>query len=123
MQYWIAAFGAALVVVIGSAAGPLGAVISLIAFSTTLFLLWAYKLGFMGAWTQFGLDRFTTHFVGGENWDRFALVFGDSEKLGKACTVTVVLIALWLTLPIHQFGVALVAVTAWSIYQSRRGRN
>lgn len=120
MNYWISAFAVALVVVIGFAAGPLGAVISLIAFAVTLFLLWAYKLGFLGAWTRFGLDRFTAPFLEGDNYDRLALIAGDVEKLGKACTVAVVLIALSLMLPGYQVGIVVAAVGAWYLYQIRR---
>jgi hypothetical protein len=120
MNYWIFAFAAALVVVIGAAAGPLGAAISVLAFAVTLFLLWAYKLGFMNAWTRFGLDRFLAPFLEGENWDRFVPIFSDGEKLGKACTVAVVLIALSLVLPAYQVGIAVAAAIAWYLYQIRR---
>jgi hypothetical protein len=120
MNYWVFAFAAALVVVIGYAAGPLGAVIALIAFATTLFLLWAYKLGFLGAWTKFGLDRFTAPFLEGDNYDRLVPIFSDGEKLGKACTVAVVLIALSLVLPGYQVGILVALVAAWYLYQIRR---
>ncbi|RAI46065.1 hypothetical protein [Rhodoplanes roseus] len=120
MNYWIAAFAVALVVVIGAAAGPLGAVISLIAFAVTLFLLWAHKLGYMGAWTRFGLDRFTAPFLEGDNYDRLTLITTDGEKLAKACTVALVLIALSLVLPGYQVGILVVAVGAWYLYQIRR---
>lgn len=120
MNYWVFAFAAALVVVIGYAAGPLGAVIAMIAFATTLFLLWSHKLGFLGAWTRFGLDRFTAPFLEGDNYDRLVPIFSDGEKLGKACTVAVVLIALSLVLPGYQVGILVAAVAAWYLYQIRR---
>ena len=56
MQFWLAAFAVALVVVIGYAGGPPGAVVALLAFVIALFLLWARDLGFKGAWEKFGLQ-------------------------------------------------------------------
>lgn len=120
MQYWIAAFAAALVVVIGYAAGPIGAIIAIAAFSVALFLLWAYRLGFNGAWTSFGLDRFTAPFWKSENWDRFNAIFADREKVVKAATVAVVLIAVSLILPTNQVIIAVAAVAAWYVFQVYR---
>ncbi|MBK5958946.1 hypothetical protein CCR97_12105 [Rhodoplanes elegans] len=120
MNYWIAAFAVALVVVIGAAAGPLGAAVSVIAFAATLFLLWAHKLGFLNAWTRFGLDRFAAPFLEGDNYDRLSLIASDGEKLAKACTVAVVLIALSLLLPAYQVGILVAGVGAWYLYQIRR---
>lgn len=123
MQYWIIAFTAALVVVIGYAAGPVGAVISLLAFAGSLYLMWARKLGFGGAWTRFGLDRFTAPFWKGENWERFNAMFTDSESVVKAGTIAVALIALSLILPASQVGLIALAVAAWyafEVYRSHR---
>ncbi|MCG6205188.1 hypothetical protein LPW26_11100 [Rhodopseudomonas sp. HC1] len=123
MQYWIIAFTAALVVVIGYAAGPVGAAISLLAFAGSLYLMWARKLGFAGAWTRFGLDRFTAPFWKSENWDRFNALFADSESVVKAGTIAVALIALSLILPAGQVGLVAAAVAAWyafEVYRSQR---
>ncbi|MBI5114594.1 MAG: hypothetical protein HZA68_21745 [Rhodovulum sp.] len=119
MPYWILAFAVALVVVIGTAAGPFGAVVALIAFSVALFLLWAQKLGYMGAWTTFGLDRFAAPFLDDANRERFSGIFSDMEKVGKACTIAVVLIALSLLLPGYQVGILVIALAAWWLYQIR----
>ena len=120
MRYWIAAFAAALVVVIGYAAGPIGAIIAIIAFSIALFLLWAHRLGFNGAWTSFGLDRFSAPLLKTENWDLFNAIFADREKVVKAATVSVVLIAVSLILPTSQVIIAVVAVAAWYVFQVYR---
>lgn len=123
MQYWIIAFTAALVVVIGYAAGPVGAAISLFAFAGSLYLMWARKLGFAGAWTRFGLDRFTAPFWKGENWDRFNAMFADGESVVKAATIAVALIALSLILPAGQIALVAAAVAAWyafEVYRSQR---
>lgn len=120
MAYWISAFAIGLVTVIGYAGGLIGAIIALAAFAVTLFLLWSYKLGFDGAWTSFALDRYTAPLLEGSNWDRFTAIFADREKLAKACTVTVVLIALWLALPTYQVVLALAAVVGWYVYEVKR---
>ncbi len=120
MPYWILAFVVGLMVVIGYAAGPLGAIMALIAFAIALFMLWAYKLGFPEAWTRFGLDRYTAPLMDRRNWDRFVEIFGDNEKLGKACTISVVLIAVWLILPRYQASIVLVAIAAWYIFEIYR---
>jgi len=123
MQYWIIAFAAALVVVIGYAAGPVGAMISLLAFAGSLYLMWARKLGFANAWTRFALDRFSAPFWKGENWDRFNAMFQDAESVVKAGTIAVVLIALSLILPPSQVALIAVVVAAWyafEVYRSHR---
>jgi hypothetical protein len=120
MAYWISAFAIGLVTVIGYAGGLIGAIIAVAAFAVTLFMLWSYKLGFDGAWTSFALDRYTAPLLEGSNWDRFTAIFADREKLAKACTVTVVLIALWLAAPTYQVILALAAVVAWYVYEIKR---
>jgi hypothetical protein len=123
MQYWIIAFTAALVVVIGYAAGPVGAVVSLLAFGTSLYLMWARKLGFAGAWTRFALDRFSAPFWKGENWERFNAMFNDGESVVKAATIATALIALALILPPSQVALIAVVVAAWyafEVYRSHR---
>lgn len=123
MQYWIIAFTAALVVVIGYAAGPAGAAISLVAFAASLYLMWARKLGFGAAWTSFALDRFSAPFWKGENWERFRAMFSDGESVVKAATIAIVLIALSLFLPPSQVGLIALVVAAWyafEVYRSHR---
>lgn len=123
MQYWIIAFTAALVVVIGYAAGPVGAAISLVAFAASLYLMWARKLGFGGAWTRFALDRFSAPFWKGENWERFQAMFNDSESVVKAGTIAIVLIALSLVLPPTQVALIALVVAGWygfEVYRSHR---
>lgn len=123
MQYWIIAFTAALVVVIGYAAGPVGALVSLLAFAGSLYLMWARKLGFAGAWTRFALDRFSAPFWKGENWERFNAMFHDGESVVKAGTVATALIALSLILPPSQVALIAAVVAAWyafEVYRSHR---
>lgn len=120
MPYWIFAFAAALLVVIGFAAGLVGAIIAVIAFAATLFLFWASTLGFLGAWTKFGLDRFTAPWLDADNRDRFMAIFNDREKVAKAITVAVVLIALSLVLPAYQVGAAVAVVVLWYGWQIRQ---
>jgi hypothetical protein len=120
MQYWIVAFTAALVVVIGYAAGPVGAVISLLAFSISLYLLWARKLGFNGAWTRFGVDRLTAPLWKAANWDQFGTIFNDRESVLKAATIAVALIALSLILPVGQVGLIALAIAAWYAFEVYR---
>ncbi|PZA13544.1 hypothetical protein DNX69_04065 [Rhodopseudomonas palustris] len=123
MQYWIIAFTAALVVVIGYAAGPVGAAVSLLAFAGSLYLMWARKLGFAGAWTRFALDRFSAPFWKGENWERFNAMFHDSESVVKAATIATALVALALILPPSQVALIAVVVAAWyafEVYRSHR---
>ncbi|KIZ39233.1 MULTISPECIES: hypothetical protein [Rhodopseudomonas] len=122
MQYWIIAFTAALVVVIGYAAGPVGAVASLVVFSSALYLLWARRLGFNGAWTRFGLDRLTAPLWKGENWDRFGMIFNDRDTVVKAATVAVVLIALSLLLPPNQVALVALAIAIWFAVEIYRGQ-
>jgi hypothetical protein len=120
MQYWIVAFTAALVVVIGYAAGPVGAVISLLAFSTALYLIWARKLGFNGAWTRFGVDRLTAPLWKSANWDQLGAIFNDRESVLKAATIALALIALSLILPVSQVALIAIAIGAWYAFDVYR---
>jgi hypothetical protein len=108
------------VVVIGTAAGPVGAVVALVAFAVALYLLWANKLGFNGAWTRFGLDRLTAPLWKSENWVIFNAIFADREKVLKAATIALGLIALSLFVPASQVGIAIVAVAAWYTFETYR---
>ncbi|RJF74078.1 hypothetical protein [Rhodopseudomonas palustris] len=99
MQIWLAAFAAALIVVIGYAGGPPGALVALLTFLIALFLLWARDLGFKGAWDRFGLQSLNPPLWKPENLERFKALFIDEQKLVKATTITVALIAAAMLLP------------------------
>jgi hypothetical protein len=93
------AFAAALVVVLGYAVGLLGLLIAAVVFAVALFLLWADQLGFSGAWTAFGFDRFDTPGSDPQNWDQLVALVQDSDKVAKALTIALALTALWPVLP------------------------
>jgi len=120
MQYWIAAFAVALLVVVGYAAGPLGAVVSAFVFVIALFLLWARDLGFAGAWTRFGLNRFTPPLWKRENWEQFEGIFADREKVVKAGSIAVSLIAISMMLPRNMVVLAFLAVAVWAVVEVYR---
>jgi len=120
MQYWIAAFAVALVVVVGYAAGPLGAVITVLAFLIALFLLWARDLGFKGAWTRFGLNRLSPPLWKRENWEQFEGIFADRDKVVKAGAIAVSLIALSMMLPRNLVVIAFLAVAVWAVVEIYR---
>jgi len=113
MRYWLVAFATALVVVLGYAVGPLGLLIAALAFGAALFLLWADELGFSGAWTAFGFDRFDTPVLGPDNWDRFAALVQDRDKVARALTIALALTALWLTLPEQLMLLGSVVAIGW----------
>jgi hypothetical protein len=120
MQYWIAALAVALLVVVGYAAGPLGAVIALLAFLIALFLLWARDLGFKGAWTKFGLNRFSPPLWRRENWEQFEGIFVDRDKVVKASAIALALIALSMMLPKNLVILAFLAVAVWFVVEIYR---
>jgi hypothetical protein len=120
MQYWIAALAVALLVVVGYAAGPLGAVITLLAFLIALFLLWARDLGFKGAWTRFGLNRISPPLWKRENWDQFEGIFVDRDKVVRAIAIALALIALSLMLPKNLVFLAFLAVAVWFVVEIYR---
>jgi hypothetical protein len=121
MQFWLAAFAVALVVVIGYAGGPPGALVALLAFVIALFLLWARDLGFKGAWDKFGLQSLSPPLWRQDNIDRLKGLFADEQKLVKACTIAVALIALSMLLP-RNFVVfvylAALAVGVFEVYRT-----
>ncbi|EJW11475.1 hypothetical protein A33M_3088 [Rhodovulum sp. PH10] len=120
MTYWLIAFAAALLVVIDFATGLPGVIVALLAFAVALFLFWANTLGFMGAWTKFGLDRVAAPFMDDDTRARVAAMFSDQAKVAKACTVALVLIALSLMVPPYQLGIAVAVIAAWYVWQIRR---
>ncbi|MDF3813625.1 MULTISPECIES: hypothetical protein [Rhodopseudomonas] len=120
MQYWIAAFAVAIVVVVGYAAGPLGAVITVLAFLIALFLLWARELGFKGAWIRFGLNRLSPPLWKRENWEQFEGIFADRDKVVKAGAIAVSLIALSMMLPRNLVVIAFLAIAVWAVVEIYR---
>jgi fatty acid desaturase len=113
----------ALLAVAGFAAGPLAPVVIPIAFLVTLYLLWAHDLGFKDAWQRFGLNRLTPPLWNDENRRRFGPFFENREKLIKAGTVAVGLVALWLMLPPDLVRIAVVVLVVWyltEIYRVQR---
>jgi hypothetical protein len=120
MQYWIGAFAIALVVVIGYAGGPPGAVVAILTFVIALFLLWARELGFKGAWEKFGLQTMSPPLWKVENWDRFKLIFSDENKMVKACTVAVAMIAVSMMLPRNLVALVFLAAVAWGVFEVYR---
>ncbi|MFZ5736498.1 hypothetical protein BJ123_104214 [Rhodopseudomonas thermotolerans] len=122
MQYWIGAFAVALVVVIGYAGGPLAAVVTIAAFLVALFLLWARELGFKGAWEKFGLQTLELP-PKMENWDRLKLIFADENKMVKACTVAVAMIALAMILPRNLVALVYLAAVAWGVFEVYRANS
>ena len=121
MQFWLAAFAAALVIVIGYAGGPPGALVALLAFLIALFLLWARDLGFKGAWERFGLQSLAPPLWKPENLDRFKALFVDEQKLVKACTIAVALIAVSMLLPrnlVIFVYLAAIAVGVFEVYRT-----
>jgi hypothetical protein len=120
MSYWIAALAVALMVVVGYAAGPLGTLVSLLAFFFTLFLFWASRLGFDGARKQFAIDQISAPLFSNENWKRLEALFIDSEAVVKAATASLVVVALSLTLPIGQVVLVVVVVGAIFSFQIAR---
>ncbi|MGX7745233.1 hypothetical protein [Rhodopseudomonas parapalustris] len=123
MQYWIGAFAIALVVVIGYAGGPLAALVTIATFLIALFLLWAREIGFKGAWERFGLQTMTPPLWKVENWDRFKLIFIDQNKVVKACTVAVAMIALAMFLPRNLVALVYLAAAAWGVFEVYRANS
>jgi len=123
MQYWIGAFAIALVVIIGYAGGPPGAVVAILAFLIALFLLWARELGFKGAWEKFGLQTMSPPLWKVENWDRFKVIFSDENKMVKACTVSVAMIALSMMLPRNLVALIFLAALAWGVFEVYRANS
>lgn len=123
MQFWLAAFAVALVVVIGYAGGPPGAVVALLAFVIALFLLWARELGFKGAWEKFGLQSLSPPLWKQDNIDRFKALFVDEQKLVKACTISVALIAASMLLPRNLVVFIFLAAIALGVFEVYRNTN
>jgi hypothetical protein len=117
MRHWIATFVAALLIVIGCAAGVAAVVILIVAFLTSLFLLWAHELGFYGAWTRFGLDRFVEPFFDSKHRQLFMPIFSKAEVLRKACTIAVASVAILLCLPASEFLGAVLLVAGFAILE------
>jgi hypothetical protein len=122
MRYWLMAFAAALVVVGGYAIGPFGLLIAAVVFAAALFLLWAEQLGFGGAWTAFGFDRFDAPLSGAPSRDHLAVLVRDRDKVAKALTIALASTALWLILPeelVLVGGLVAIGASAQRIYARR----
>lgn len=123
MQYWLAAFAVALVIVIGYAAGPPGAVVALLVFVVALYLLWARELGFKGAWQKFGVQNLNPPLWRPENIDRFKGLFTEESKLVKACTISVALVAVSEMLPRNLVVLVFLAVVVWGVFEVYRANS
>ncbi|ABD88476.1 hypothetical protein [Rhodopseudomonas palustris] len=123
MNSWIAAFTAAVVFIIGFAAGPQWSIVFLAVLGLALFLLWANELGFRGALARLGLDRLKPPVWKRENWVDFQTALLDRDKLVKAYTVALALVALKLMLPANQGIVVLAALVlaGWYIFKIYEG--
>jgi hypothetical protein len=55
-----------------------------------------------------------------ENWEIFGTIFVDREKVIKAGTIALGLIALSLIIPVGQVAIALLAVAAWYVFEIYR---
>lgn len=122
MNYWIAAFIAAVAIVIARAAGPMAVVISPIIFFVALYLLWAYEIGYKAVWTRFGLDRLTPPVWNRDNQKRFLPIFEDRLKVAKAGAVVLGLIALSLLLTPTIARVIAVLLVLWYLVEIYRAQ-
>lgn len=124
MRYgWKIALAVGLLLVIGYAAGVVGIVSALVAFSVASVLQWADKLGFAGARKKLGPDRFTAPVWKADNWQQLGVVLEDHEKFERSLTCAVVLIALQLTLPTTLVLAAALAVAGWFAFQVYRSQS
>jgi hypothetical protein len=123
MKYgWKIALAAGLLLIVGYAAGIVGAVSATVAFSIASFLQWADKLGFAGARKQLGPDKFTVPVWKADNWRQLGVVLDDQEKFERSLTCSVLLIALLLTLPTTMVLAAALAVAGWFTFQVYRSQ-
>jgi hypothetical protein len=117
MRYWTVALATSLLIVVIYAAGPLGALVSLLVFSFTLFLVWASRLGFEVARKRFAISKISSPVFSSENRNRLEAIFSDSEAVLKAGTASLVVVALSLTLPIGQVVLVVAVVGAFFSFQ------
>jgi hypothetical protein len=120
MIYWMITLVFALMVVIGQAAGVVGAAVSALAFFTALFLFSAMKLGYRQAWTRFALDRFFDPVLKRETWDRLLPIFEDFQVVFIAATVAVAVVAMWLTLPADVVVAVICVVAGFAVLDAFR---
>lgn len=123
MQYWLAAFAVALVIVIGYAAGPPGALVALLVFFVALYLLWARELGFKGAWDKFGPQNLSPPLWKPENLERLKGLIVDEQKSVKACTISVALIAVSELLPRNMVVLVFLGVIVWGVFEVYRANS
>ena len=128
MNYWIAAFTAAVAFIMGFAAGPQGTLLFLVVLGVALYLFWAEELGFKGALDRLGLNKLQPPVWQRSNWVQFQSTLTDQDKLVKAFAAALVLMAVKLMLPSHQGVVflATIVVVGWflfKIYDSDKDRD
>jgi len=124
MQNWFIALAVAVLLVIGFAAGPMSVVVAFFAFWVTLYLLWAYELGFKPAWARYGLHRVKPPFWAAENKIWFMPIFDDRVKVVKAAAVPLLIVAFSLMLPVSVVRIVTLVALAWyvvEIFRAQKG--
>jgi hypothetical protein len=122
MQNWFSALAVAVLVVIGFAAGPMSVVVAFLSFWITLYLVWAYDLGFKDVWSRYGLNRVKPPFWSDENKRWFLPILSDRTKVVKAASVALVIVALSLMLPVSIVRIATLIVAAWYVSEIYRAQ-
>lgn len=122
MQNWFSGLAVAVLVVVGFAAGPMSVVVAFLAFWVTLYLVWAYDLGFKDVWGRYGLNRVKPPFWSEENKRWFLPILADRAKVVKAAAVALVIVALSLMLPVSVVRIATLIVAAWYITEIYRAQ-
>jgi hypothetical protein len=122
MQNWFIALAVAVLLVIGFAAGPMSVVVAFLSFWITLFLVWAYDLGFKDAWARYGLHRVKPPFWSAENKVWFMPIFDDRLKVVKAAAVSLLIVAFSLMLPLSVVRIATLIVLAWYLLEIYRAQ-
>jgi len=122
MQNWFIALAVAVLLVIGFAAGPMSVVVAFLSFWITLYLVWAYDLGFKPAWARYGLHRVKPPFWAAENKEWFLPIFDDRLKVVKAAAVALLIVAFTLMLPVSVVRIATLIVLAWYVTEIFRAQ-
>ncbi|WP_322515219.1 hypothetical protein SR870_19800 [Rhodopseudomonas palustris] len=122
MQNWFVALAVAVLIVIGFAAGPMSVVVAFLSFWVTLYLVWAYELGFKDTWARYGLNRVKPPFWAEENKVWFYPIFGDRVKVVKAAAVALLIVAFSLMLPVSVVRIATLVVLAWYVTEIYRAQ-
>ena len=122
MQKWFVALALAVLIVIGFAAGPMSVVVAFLSFWVTLYLVWAYELGFKDTWARYGLHRVKPPFWAEENKVWFLPIFDDRLKVLKAAAVALLIVAFSLMLPVSVVRIATLIVLAWYVSEIYRAQ-